>query len=163
MRKQRPLRSLILSGLGKAWMYWPPRLAAKARAKHPTKKGWYVCELCKQEREKIEIDHVVPCIRPADGFTTWDDYIKSRFVETADQLQALCHECHLAKSKQENAKRREAKKVTEADLDEFAKRFKGADNVKADVNSERSKQVVRQVRRRVSVRKEARPDKNSGG
>lgn len=111
-KKARPLRSLILSGLGKAWMYWPPRLAAKKRAKHPTKKGWWVCEICKEEREKIEIDHVIPCIRPADGFTTWDDYICSRFVESPEKLQAICHECHKEKSKRENAQRRERAKKT---------------------------------------------------
>lgn len=106
VKKPRSLRQILLGGLGKAWMFWPPRLEAKKRAKHPTKKGWYVCEKCGGEREKIEIDHVVPCIRPADGFTTWDDYIKSRFVENASQLQALCHECHRDKSKAENAERR---------------------------------------------------------
>ena len=106
MKKQRTLKQIILAGLGKAWMYWPPRLEAKKRAKHPTKAGWWVCEICKQEREKIEIDHITPCIRPADGFTSWDDYIKSRFVESADKLQAICHDCHKEKSKKENAKRR---------------------------------------------------------
>ncbi len=105
-KKQRSLKSIILAGLGKAWMYWPPRLEAKKRSKVPSKSGWYKCEICNQEREKIEIDHLVPCIRPADGFRTWDDYITSRFVETADKLQALCHECHKAKSKEENRLRR---------------------------------------------------------
>lgn len=109
-KKPRSLRTIILSGLGKAWVYWPPRLEAKKRAKHPTKKGWYVCSICKGEREKIEIDHVFPCIKPSDGFTSWDEYITRRFVETADALQALCHECHLKKSKEENLARREAKK-----------------------------------------------------
>lgn len=126
-KKPRSLRQQILGGLGKAWMYYSPRLEAKKRAKHPTKKGWYICELCKGEREKIEIDHVVPCIRPADGFTTWDDYISSRFVESASQLQSLCHECHQTKSKEENRLRREMKKsnkkVTGADLDVFADKF----------------------------------------
>lgn len=106
LKKPRPLRSIILAGLGKAWMFWPPRLEAKKRAKHPEKKGWYICEICKGEREKIEIDHVLPCIKPSEGFTTWDSYIKSRFVENASQLQALCHECHKEKSKKENQERR---------------------------------------------------------
>lgn len=122
-KKQRSLKHQILAGLGKAWMYYSPRLEAKKRAKHPTKKGWYVCEKCKQEREKIEIDHKIPCVKPADGFTSWDEYINSRFVENANQLQALCHECHLEKSRGENAERRavkKAKKVTEADLDAWA-------------------------------------------
>lgn len=112
MKKPRSLRQLILAGLGKAWIFWPPRLTAKKRAKHPTKSGWYICELCKQEREKIEIDHKIPCIRPADGFTTWDDYILSRFVEDATLLQAICHECHQTKSKKENKERREIKNLS---------------------------------------------------
>jgi len=111
MKKKRSLRSIILSGLGKSWIYWPPRLEAKKRAKHPTKKGWYVCENCKEERERIEIDHKIPCIRPAEGFTTWDEYIKRRFVETSEELSAICHECHQEKSKKENKIRRETKKA----------------------------------------------------
>lgn len=111
MKNPRSLRTIILNGLGKAWIYWPPRMEAKKRAKHPTKKGWYICEKCKQEREKIEIDHIVPCIRPADGFKTWDEYINRRFVESAEQLQALCHECHKEKSQEENKVRRLCKKL----------------------------------------------------
>ncbi len=126
-KKPRSLRQQILGGLGKAWMYYSPRLEAKKRAKHPNKKGWYICEMCKEEREKIEIDHKVPCIRPADGFTTWDDYINSRFVDSPDKLQALCHECHHKKSLSENRLRREIKKsnkkVTSQDLDKFAETF----------------------------------------
>lgn len=105
-KKVRSLKSIILAGLGKAWMFWPARLEAKKRSKHPTKSGWYICEICKGEREKIQIDHIIPCIRPADGFTSWDDYIKSRFVETADKLQAICVDCHKEKSKRENKERR---------------------------------------------------------
>ncbi len=126
-KKPRSTRQQILGGLGKAWMFYGPRLEAKKRAKHPTKKGWYVCEMCKGEREKIEIDHKIPCIKPADGFTSWDAYITSRFVEDASALQALCHECHAAKSKEENRLRREIKKsnkkVTAEDLDAFADKF----------------------------------------
>lgn len=132
-KKVRSLRQIILSGLGKAWMFWPPRLAAKKRAKHPTKSGWYVCEKCKGEREKIEIDHVVPCIKPSEGFTSWDAYISARFVESADQLQALCHECHKEKTKHENGIRRAKKKlgldVTADDLDEFSQRFPNQETV----------------------------------
>lgn len=108
--RRAKLRKILLSGLGKSWMHWPPRLEAKLRAKHPTKKGWYRCEICGDEREKIEVDHKIPCIRPADGFTTWDAYINARFVEDASSLQILCHECHTAKSKIENAERRAKRK-----------------------------------------------------
>lgn len=111
MKKPKSLRQLLLSGLGKAWMVWPPRLEAKRRAKHPTKSGWYICEICKQEHEKIEVDHKIPCIRPSDGFTNWDDYIHSRFVEDAKELQAICHDCHKQKSKKENEERKKKRKL----------------------------------------------------
>lgn len=111
IKKQRTLRQIILSGLGKSWMFWPPRLAAKKRCKDPNRPGWYICEHCHQSREKIDIDHIVPCIRPADGFTTWDAYINARFVETPEQLQGLCKDCHKEKSKQENIARRMRKKL----------------------------------------------------
>lgn len=106
VKKQRTLKQILLAALGKAWMFWPPRLEAKKRAKVPNRPGWYKCELCKQEREKIDIDHIVPCIRPQDGFVSWDDYIASRFVESADKLQALCVDCHKLKSKEENKRRK---------------------------------------------------------
>jgi hypothetical protein len=109
--KQKRLRKILLSSLGKAWMYWPPRLEAKNRAKHPTKKGWWICEKCKAERERIQIDHIVPCIKPSEGFTSLDEYVNSRFVGTADVLQALCHECHKSKSQEENKVRRLCKKL----------------------------------------------------
>lgn len=106
LKKPRSLKQILLAGLGKSWMVWPPRLETKRRAKDPNRPGWWICEKCKQSRERIEVDHIIPCIRPADGFTSWDDYINSRFVETADKLQALCKECHREKSKAENKERR---------------------------------------------------------
>jgi len=106
MKKQKTLRQLLLNGIGRVWMHWPPRLEAKKRAKHPTKSGWYICELCKSEREKIDIDHVIPCIKPSEGWRGWDVYISSRFVEDSSLLQAICHDCHKEKSKKENLERR---------------------------------------------------------
>jgi hypothetical protein len=90
-------------------MWWEPRQEAKKRCKVPEKTGWYKCEECHEEREKIEIDHIEPVVLPEVGFTTWDDYIASKFV-TSDKLRGLCRECHKQKSKEENKIRREIKK-----------------------------------------------------
>lgn len=109
MKKERTLKQVLMMGLGKSWMMWGPRNEVKHRCKVPGKSGWYKCEECYEERERIEIDHINPVVQPKDGFTTWDQYILSKFVE-ADKLQALCHECHKAKTKKENAVRRETKK-----------------------------------------------------
>lgn len=109
MKKLRSLNSYIFAGLGKVWMWWPPRNEVKKRCKVEGKTGWYKCELCRTEREKIDVDHISPVV-PVTGFTTWDAYIASRFV-TAENLQGICKDCHKSKTKQENAKRREIKKA----------------------------------------------------
>lgn len=111
-KKARSLRQILLSALGKAWMFWPPRLSVKKRCKHPTKPGWYICELNQSHVvEKIDVDHIKPCIRPSDGFISWDDYIASRFVEDSKLLQGLCTACHKEKSKKENEERRRNKQL----------------------------------------------------
>jgi 5-methylcytosine-specific restriction endonuclease McrA len=104
-KKPKTLRQLLLNAIGKAWMYWPPRLAVKKRCKDPNKSGWWICELCHQSREKIEVDHIVPCVNPRTGFTTWDEYINSRFVEDVSNLQGLCRDCHRNKTNKENKRR----------------------------------------------------------
>lgn len=100
------LKKILLAALGKCWMYWPPRAEAKRRCQDPNRKGWFICEKCKQSREKIEVDHIIPCITPKDGFKSWDTYINARFVVSANALQGLCHDCHQEKNKQENQERK---------------------------------------------------------
>ena len=100
-----------MGGLGKAWMVWPPRNEVKRRCKTKDKAGWWTCELCKRQTERIEIDHIRPVVKPEDGFTDWNSYIASKFV-SADMLQGLCHECHQVKTKEENKIRREVKRST---------------------------------------------------
>jgi 5-methylcytosine-specific restriction endonuclease McrA len=88
-------------------MFWPPRAAVKRRCQDPNRPGWYICELCKESREKIDIDHIIPCIKPSEGFTSWDEYITRRFVFDDKKLQGLCKDCHKKKSKEENKLRRQ--------------------------------------------------------
>lgn len=104
------LKKILLSKLGQAWMFWPPRAEVKRRCAVPNEPGWYYCEQNpKHKVEKLEVDHIIPCVRPSDGFVSWDDYIRSRFVLTAKKLQGLCTACHREKSNEENKQRREAK------------------------------------------------------
>jgi len=106
-KKQRTLKQILLAALGKAWLFWPPRLAVKKRCKHPTRAGWYVCEMNPTHIvEKLDVDHIIPCIKPSEGFISWDHYINSRFVADAKLLQGLCTACHKEKSKRENQERK---------------------------------------------------------
>lgn len=108
---EKRLKKIILAGLGKAWMFWPVRAEAKRRCKDPNRPGWSICELCHQSREKLDTDHIEPCVSPIDGLTSWDEYIKRRFVFDAKLLQGICKDCHKEKTKRENSLRRENKKL----------------------------------------------------
>lgn len=77
---EKRLKKIILAGLGKAWMFWPPRAEVKRRCKDPNRPGWSICEICHGSCEKIETDHIDPCVSPIVGRTNWDDYITRRFV-----------------------------------------------------------------------------------
>lgn len=106
------LKKILLAKLGQAWLFWPPRAEVKRRCaiKVEGEGGWWRCESCGRECQKLEVDHIIPCIKPSEGFTDWNAYINSRFVTDARALQGLCTTCHKAKTKEENAKRREQKK-----------------------------------------------------
>ena len=110
MKKERSLNQILMSGLGKSWMMWGPRNEVKKRCKVPGKAGWFRCELCGQEREKIDVDHISPVIKPTDGFVGWDVYVRSKFVN-ADKLQGICRDCHKRKTNEENKVRRLCKKL----------------------------------------------------
>ncbi len=98
-----------MAKLGQAWMVWGPRNDVKRRCKISGKVGWWECELCKRQTERIEIDHVKPVVSTTDGFVDWNTYIASKFVG-AEFLQGICRDCHKAKSKEENKIRREVKR-----------------------------------------------------
>lgn len=108
MKKPRSLKSMLMSAIGKVWMYWPARLEVKRRCKNPSRTGWFKCEKGGCDIQKVEVDHITPVILPSEGFQGWDKYFESKFV-TADKLMGLCHEHHLEKSKKENKLRRERK------------------------------------------------------
>ncbi len=110
--KTRSLNSYIFAGLGKVWMWWPPRAEVKRRCKVEEKTGWFKCEICGALRERIDVDHIKPVV-PVSGFTTWDAYIAARFV-TADKLQGICKDCHNEKTQKENKARRLCKKQQSA-------------------------------------------------
>ena len=60
--------------------------------------------------KNIVVDHINPIIDPAVGFISWDSFIEGLFCE-AENLQALCKDCHKIKTKEETdiAKDRRAK------------------------------------------------------
>ena len=48
----------------------------------------------------MAVDHIVPIVDPAVGFTSFDDWIERCFVELS-AYQVLCKPCHTVKSNEE--------------------------------------------------------------
>ena len=106
---QARFNSFIKGHLRSLSSRWGPKNSVKSKAR--TRRGWYKCAECKQEvpatlppkpgnKRRINnavVDHILPIIDPAVGFTTWDECIERMFVEE-EGLQVLCDECHTLKT-----------------------------------------------------------------
>lgn len=101
--------SFLKSALRTASNKWPPKFAVKKKAW--VERGKYMCAGYKRDphivpAKEIVIDHIDPVICPEKGFQSWDVTIERMFCEE-DGLQALCKECHIAKTKDERIVRKQ--------------------------------------------------------
>lgn len=98
---------------------WPPKYACFEGAfvgmgiNPATKRRckMYRCAGCEGSfpLKSMKADHIEPVVGP-QGFVDWNTFIARLFVEK-EGFQVLCKTCHDAKSEQENAARRSAKKA----------------------------------------------------
>ena len=97
--------------LSRMWLFWPPRKLFKDSKEESD--GLYPCDNCgnRFERNAVAVDHIRPAVPVNEVQATWDAKIKSRLC-FEENFQLLCSQCHLQKSKIENAVRREFKKKT---------------------------------------------------
>lgn len=114
-------RSFLMSVLRKASRFWKPGDVCIEKTK--ISRGVHQCPLCKKicKRMDMKKDHIEPVV-PVTGFTTWDDIIERMFIDE-NGWQAICHDCHSVKTKQEND-RRAALKKEQAVLAYYKKRQK---------------------------------------
>lgn len=85
--------SFIVSALRRASSRWAPKYACKKAAR--IARNSYRCASCSKAfgNSDIHIDHIIPVVDPATGFTTWDQFIARLFVEI-DGFRAVCTTCH---------------------------------------------------------------------
>jgi len=124
--------SLIVSNLRNASRWWKPKQQCIRKARvslgkyrcaecnlvvPSTKKGVYKTGKKAGKPKKIKnilADHKDPVVDPNVGFVNWDTFIERLFRE--DGWQALCEECHSAKTKEERSigaarRKRESNKI----------------------------------------------------
>lgn len=122
-------RAFVKNNLRSASRKWQPIQACKKNAH--VSRGVYRCEGCGQEvpptyydeesrkrMKNIFVDHIVPVVDPAVGWTTWDDCIDRLFCEPSN-LQLLCKSCHKEKSVEEIAIASERRRFAKQKEDQF--------------------------------------------
>lgn len=112
-------KTFLIPKLRRMSMWWKPRTEVIQAAQ--LERGMYQCQLCKttHKRHELVVDHIQPVI-DLEGFTTWDDYINSLFCDI-NNLQAICHSCHDAKTLIEN-QYREIKRNSVKSIDKKKKK-----------------------------------------
>lgn len=127
---QAKFNSFIKNNLRAATRKWAPIQKCKKRAH--VARGLYRCDGCGQEvtptyydedkrkrMKNIFVDHTVPIIDPAVGFTTWDECIERMFCDS-DNLQLLCKECHSVKSREEIEIAKQRRLLSKEELEEIS-------------------------------------------
>lgn len=106
-RKWDP-RQFVLNTLKRKSYMLPAISAALDKARRGF--GLYECVECRQvvARKNLEKDHEPPVI----PITGWDDYngVIERWLGERSEIRVMCKPCHKAKSKRENAARRQSRK-----------------------------------------------------
>jgi 5-methylcytosine-specific restriction endonuclease McrA len=118
-KREFNLRSYIISSLRRAWLKTPQRYEVKKRCQGK-RHGWWKCELCGRDCEKLTVDHINPVVSPVEGMVDcWDWFIRKLFVHS-EFLQGLCTECHEKKTKGENLIRKEQRKNVQSRRKKYA-------------------------------------------
>lgn len=62
------------------------------------KPGWFSCQTCGRETEKIQIDHMEPIGKQPQDFKQFGDWLTKLFCGT-ENLEGICTDCHKIKTK----------------------------------------------------------------
>jgi 5-methylcytosine-specific restriction endonuclease McrA len=73
---------------------------AKKLTKIDGKSGWFKCQRCERETEKIQIDHVVAIGRQPQDLEEFGKWLIKLFCG-ADNLSGICTDCHKKKTKED--------------------------------------------------------------
>ena len=104
------LKSFITSTIRSGFRRYPTKYEALKEARRGKKLNpksgreamHYECASCHNEftQTNIQVDHISPVVDPLIGFVSWDEFITRLFC-SRENLQVLCSDCHLKKTKAE--------------------------------------------------------------
>jgi len=104
------LKSFITSTIRSGFRRYPikyevlkdARRGKKLNPKSGREAMHYECALCHNEfvQTNVQVDHILAVVDPLIGFVSWDEFINRLFCPK-ENLQVLCVDCHLKKTKGE--------------------------------------------------------------
>lgn len=108
--------NFVRSALRRASMRWKPKNnvlnAAKTERKINPRTGrlkwFYICNICKKEVDKVELDHIKPVVPLDAKKRNWDRFIKNLLCDESG-FQAICTSCHGIKTAKEQKRRNKNK------------------------------------------------------
>lgn len=106
----------LRSQIRRVWNWSLGKRLALHKARHPKKKGLFLCAICGKYFKKgyVAVDHKLPAV-PVEGLgkvnnhPDWNQLYERMFL---GELQILCTKDHNKKSQEENKQRRKSKKDT---------------------------------------------------
>jgi len=102
-KKRRSDISKLVTASRDIWRMSTVYQGVKRKSKDPVRKGFYICELCKEPHEVIKIDHIVPIGKQPDYLSEFGGWLSKLFCGDKN-LQAICQFCHADKSKEDRKK-----------------------------------------------------------
>lgn len=100
MAKRRSDIRKLISKSREVWRQSQNYQQAKKGCKIPLRTGWFKCNMCGRDTEKIQIDHVMPIGVEPDKLGQFGVWLDRVFCSTTN-LQGLCSDCHKIKGKED--------------------------------------------------------------
>ena len=106
MAKRRSDIAKLVSKSREIWRQSEIYQSVKRNSKVPKQPGWFFCKKCQHPREVIKIDHIEAIGKQPTEMKKFGEWLERLFC-SAENLQALCADCHKEKTKEDCRKLKE--------------------------------------------------------
>jgi 5-methylcytosine-specific restriction endonuclease McrA len=102
--KRRSDYAKLVSHAREVWRQSQVYQEVKRNTRIPGKSGWFNCQTCGRDTEKICIDHIVPVGKQPTCYLDFGSWLVKLFCGS-ENLEGICSDCHKEKTKEERKKK----------------------------------------------------------
>ena len=103
MAKRRSDIAKLVSKSREVWRQSLNYQEVKRKTRIVGKSGWFNCQTCGRETEKIQIDHIEAIGKQPQDLKQFGDWLLKLFCGT-ENLEGICTDCHKVKTKLDRKK-----------------------------------------------------------